>query len=87
MNVCLRVRVRVCMNDVNCLLLFLLLSIFVGVVVQRPHLIQITHFVRLLFSNSIASISVCVRASARACVCARSVFEGRKNEIDYNGTS
>lgn len=81
-------RVRVCMNDVNCLLLFLLLSIFFGaVVVQRPYLIQNAHFVRLLFSNSIASISVCVRASARACVCARSVFEGRKNEIDYNGTS
>lgn len=49
--------VPVCVNDVNCSLLFLLLSIFVNfvVVVQRPYLIQTAHFVR-------SPVYVCVPA-------------------------
>lgn len=55
-----------------------LLSIFVSFVVvfvvQRPYLIRIAHFVR-------SPECICI------CVCMQCMVEGRRNKIDYNGTS
>lgn len=75
-----------CVNDVNCSLMFLFLSVFVNVVVvvvvvQRPYLIQIAHFVRLLFVRLCTYVCVCVFE------CSVCIVEGRRNKIDYTGTS